>query len=197
MGMARLGKIDRKTKETDITVSFNMDGKGTAKVQTGVGFFDHMLTLFSVHCFFDLEVDAKGDLEVDYHHTVEDVGLVLGDALDQALESREGIARYGYSVTPMDEALTSVAVDLSKRPYLVYNVPPSITGGSRFDTSLAKEFFRAFATRAGMNLHINVAYGENEHHIIESIFKGVGRALDMAVSFDKRVKSVRSSKGTL
>jgi imidazoleglycerol-phosphate dehydratase len=156
-----------------------------------------MLTLFSVHGFFDLELDAKGDLEVDFHHTVEDVGLVLGDALDQALGKRKGITRYGYSVTPMDEALTSVAVDLSKRPYLVYNVPNPPAGSSNFDTSLAKEFFRAFATRAGMNLHINVAYGENEHHVIESIFKGVGRALDMATAFDGRITSVRSSKGVL
>ena len=195
--MSRTGKIDRKTKETDITVSLNLEGQGTAKVQTGVAFFDHMLTLFSVHGFFDLEVAAKGDLEVDYHHTVEDVGLVLGDALDQALGNRKGINRYGYSVTPMDEALTSVAIDLSKRPYLVFNVPLPAPGGSQFDTSLAKEFFRAFATRAGMNLHINVAYGENEHHIIESIFKGVGRALDVAASFDERIKSVRSSKGIL
>ena len=125
------------------------------------------------------------------------MGLVLGDVLDHALGTREGIARYGYSVTPMDEALTSVAVDLSKRPYLVYNIPSLPTGGSNFDTSLAKEFFRAFATRAGMNLHINVAYGENEHHIIESIFKGVGRALDRATAFDERIKSVRSSKGII
>jgi imidazoleglycerol-phosphate dehydratase len=156
-----------------------------------------MLTLFSVHGFFDLQVDAQGDLEVDFHHTVEDVGLVLGDALNQALGLREGITRYGYSVTPMDESLTAVAVDLSKRPYLVYNVPHSAAGGGNFDTSLAKEFFRAFATRAGMNLHINVAYGENEHHIIESIFKGVGRALDVATAFDDRISSVRSSKGVL
>ncbi len=195
--MARLAKIDRKTKETEITLILNLDGQGDVAVRTGVPFFDHMLTLFSVHGFFDLEVDAKGDLEVDFHHTIEDVGLVLGDALDQALGSREGITRYGYSVTPMDEALTSIAVDLSKRPYLVYNVPKPTTGNSNFDTSLAKEFFRAFATRAGMNLHINVAYGENEHHVIESIFKGVGRALDLATAFDARITSVRSSKGVL
>jgi len=195
--MARAAKIDRKTKETDITIYLNLDGQGNAAVHTGVPFFDHMLTLFSVHGFFDLEVDAKGDLDVDFHHTVEDVGLVLGDAFDQALGTRSGISRYGYSVTPMDEALTSIAVDLSKRPYLVYNVPRPTAGGSNFDTSLAKEFFRAFATRAGMNLHINVAYGENEHHIIESIFKGVGRALDAATIMDARISSVRSSKGVL
>jgi len=195
--MARHAKIDRKTKETDITIKLNLDGHGDAAIGTGVPFFDHMLTLFSVHGFFDLEVNAQGDLEVDFHHTVEDVGLVLGDALDQALGLREGITRYGYSVTPMDESLTAVAVDLSKRPYLVYNVPHPTTGGGNFDTSLAKEFFRAFATRAGMNLHINVAYGENEHHIIESIFKGVGRALDAATAFDDRISSVRSSKGVL
>ena len=195
--MARRASIDRKTKETEINLKLNLDGKGDAAVRTGIPFFDHMLTLFAVHGFFDLEIRAKGDLEVDLHHTVEDVGLVLGDALDQALDSRAGIARYGYSVTPMDEALAAIAVDLSKRPYLVYNVPSPTDSSSNFNISLAKEFFRAFATRAGMNLHINVAYGENEHHIIESIFKGTGRALDVAATLDGRITSVRSSKGVL
>ena len=195
--MKRLAKIDRKTKETEITVQLNLDGQGDHTIRTGVPFFDHMLSLFSVHGFFDLAVTAKGDLEVDLHHTVEDVGLVLGDALDQALGERQGITRYGYAVTPMDEALSAVAVDLSKRPYLVYNVPVIPGCSAQFDTSLSKEFFRALATRAGMNLHINVAYGENEHHVIESIFKGLGRALDVAASFDARVTTVRSSKGIL
>ena len=195
--MKRLVNIERKTKETDITIQLNLDGRGDHTVRTGVPFFDHMLSLFSVHGFFDLDIKAKGDLEVDLHHTVEDVGLVLGDALDQALGDREGITRFGYAVTPMDEALSAITVDLSKRPYLVYNVPVLKGCSGPFDTSLAKEFFRALATRAGMNLHINVAYGENEHHIIESIFKGLGRALDVAASFDARITTVRSSKGVL
>jgi imidazoleglycerol-phosphate dehydratase len=156
-----------------------------------------MLTLFAVHGFFDLEIDADGDLDVDFHHTVEDVGLVLGDVLNQALGERKGIHRYGHAVTPMDETLTAVSVDLSNRPYLVYNVPPSKTAGTHFDAHLAKEFFRAFAFRGGMALHINVRYGENEHHILESVFKALGRALDQAVAQNFGLEGVRSSKGVL
>jgi imidazoleglycerol-phosphate dehydratase len=156
-----------------------------------------MMTLFSVHGFFDLSVDAKGDIDVDYHHTIEDVGLVLGDAFDRALGDRKGIKRFGHAVTPMDDALASVAVDLSKRPFLVYNVPAKINSEGHTFTPLTKEFLRAFSNRCGMNLHINVFYGDNEHHINESIFKALGRALDQAVSFDHRVKNIRSSKGIL
>jgi imidazoleglycerol-phosphate dehydratase len=156
-----------------------------------------MLVLLAVHGFFDLAVKAKGDLEVDFHHTVEDVGLVLGEAFDQALGNRRGIKRFGHAVTPMDDALTAVTVDLSKRPYLAYHIPSFNPSGSGFSVSLAKEFFRAFATRGGLNLHINVSYGENEHHIIESMFKALGRALDQATLMDERIKGVRSSKGTL
>jgi imidazoleglycerol-phosphate dehydratase len=156
-----------------------------------------MLTLCAVHGFFDLGIKAKGDLEVDYHHTVEDVGLVLGDAFDQALGNRKGIKRFGHAVTPMDDALTAVTVDLSKRPFLVYRVPSFTAAGMGFSVALAKEFFRAFVSRGGLNLHINVSYGENEHHIIESMFKALGRALDQASSIDERIKNVRSSKGTL
>ena len=173
-----------------------MDGTGKAGIDTGIPFFDHMLTLFSAHGFFDLSLEARGDLEVDFHHTVEDVGLVLGNAFNDALGNRKGIRRYGYAVTPMDEALSSVAVDLSKRPFLVYNVQPVAGKGSAFDIPLAKEFFRAFANTAGMNLHINLLYGENEHHIIESVFKATGRALDQAVTVDDRIRDVHSTKGT-
>lgn len=197
MSMERTSEVDRKTKETAINIKLNLDGKGKHEISTGIPFFDHMLTLFAVHGFFDLNVSAKGDIEVDFHHTVEDVGLVLGDAFDKALGDRKGIKRYGSSVTPMDDALALVAIDLSKRPYLVFNIPDLKNTGSKFDFSLAKEFFRAFSTKGGMNLHINVSYGENEHHIIESIFKAVGRAMDQAVSFDERITDVRSTKGSL
>ena len=193
----RTAAVERKTKETEIHLELDLDGNGTHHVSTGVPFFDHMLTLFAVHGFFDLSIDASGDIEVDFHHTVEDVGIVLGDALNEALGDRKGIKRYGHAVTPMDDALSAVTIDLSNRPYLIYNVcGPKLTPGP-FNVSLAKEFFRAFATRGGMNLHINLYYGENEHHIIESIFKAVGRALDRAIAFDERINTVRSSKGAL
>ena len=195
--MERFSAVDRKTKETDIRIKLNLSGIGKHEISTGVPFFDHMLTLFAVHGFFDLSIDAKGDLEVDLHHTVEDVGLVLGDAFDKALGDRKGIRRFGHAFTPMDDALTSVTVDLSKRPFMVYNIPRPTSKKGDFDTFLAKEFFRAFATKGGMNLHVNVYYGENEHHIIESIFKAAGRALDQAASFDERITDIRSTKGTL
>jgi imidazoleglycerol-phosphate dehydratase len=193
----RQAEVERKTGETQIHIKLNLDGTGQPDIATGIPFFDHMLTLFTVHGFFDLSVQAKGDIEVDFHHTVEDVGLVLGDALEQALGDRKGIHRYGYAVTPMDETLTAVAIDLSRRPFLVYNVPHTGFGGGNFDVYLAKEFFRAFSNRSGMNLHVNVSYGENEHHIIESVFKAAGRALDQAVSFDERITGIRSTKGIL
>jgi imidazoleglycerol-phosphate dehydratase len=156
-----------------------------------------MLTLLTVHGFFDLSVQAKGDLDVDFHHTVEDVGLVLGDAIRDALGERKGIKRYGHAVTPMDDALAAVTIDLSNRPYLVYHVPEHAASGIALNPSLIKEFFRALVNRAGMNLHINVAYGDNDHHVVESIFKAFGRALDQAASLDPRVTGVRSSKGSL
>jgi imidazoleglycerol-phosphate dehydratase len=193
----RSATVERKTKETQIRIDLNLDGNGTHSISTGVPFFDHMLTLFAVHGFFDLTIKASGDIEVDFHHTVEDVGIVLGDAVSQALAGRKGIVRYGHAATPMDDALAAVTVDLSNRPYLVYNVKCPGQAPGLFDISLAKEFFRAFATRGGMNLHINLTYGENEHHIIESIFKASGRALDLATAFDGRIDSVRSSKGAL
>lgn len=195
--MQRKAEIERRTKETQIQVFLDVDGTGKQEISTGIGFLDHMLTLFSAHGFFDLTVNARGDLEVDAHHTVEDVGLVLGEALSQALGDRQGIVRYGQATVPMDEALATVTVDLSNRPYIVYNVPEIIGTKGAFDIGLAKEFFRALANKAGMNLHINVAYGENEHHILEAVFKALARALDRAAGFDRRISGVRSTKGSL
>jgi len=194
--MENTAEVERKTKETAIRVSLKLHGIGQSEISTGIPFFDHMLTLFAVHGFFDLGLKAQGDLEVDFHHTVEDVGLVLGEAFDQALGSRKGIKRFGHAVTPMDDALAAVTVDLSKRPFLAYHVPSLTVSGRDFNLSLAKEFFRAFASRGGLNLHINVSYGDNEHHIIEAVFKAFGRALDQAAAIDERIKGVRSSKGT-
>ena len=195
--MARKDAVTRKTLETDIVIEIDIDGTGKNSISTGIPFFDHMLTLFSVHGFFDLSVKAKGDIEVDFHHTVEDVGLVLGEAVLKSIGNKKGIVRYGHATTPMDETLSSVSVDLSNRPYLVYNVPERVFAPGLFDLYTAKEFFRAFSNKACMNLHINVFYGENEHHIIESVFKSFGRALDQATRFDERVKDVRTSKGSL
>jgi imidazoleglycerol-phosphate dehydratase len=195
--MNRTAESKRKTKETDITISLNLDGQGKTDVASGIPFFDHMLTLLAVHGYFDLAVHAQGDLDVDYHHTVEDVGLVLGNALSQALGERKGIRRYGNAVIPMDDSLASVTVDLSNRPFLVYNVPEFVDSRIALHPSLAKEFFRAMVNRGGMNLHINVAYGENDHHVIESIFKAFGRALDQAATIDGRISGVPSSKGSL
>lgn len=195
--MGRSAEAERITKETQVRISLELDGTGKYDIATGIPFFDHMLTLLSVHGLFDLTVAATGDLDVDHHHTVEDVGLVLGDVFNQALGERDGINRYGNAFTPMDDALASATVDLSNRPYLVYNIGDLKSNGEHFDISLAKEFFRAFAIRCGMNLHINVHYGDNTHHIIESVFKATARALDEAVRSDKRIIGVRSSKGTL
>jgi imidazoleglycerol-phosphate dehydratase len=195
--MTRHAAVDRRTSETQICVNLNLDGKGTPDISTGIPFFDHMLTLFAAHGLFDLTVHANGDLAVDFHHTVEDAGIVLGDAFSKALGDRKGIRRYGHAVIPMDETLTAVTVDLSNRPFLVYHVPAIPDAGGAFSIYLAKEFFRAFANRAGMNLHINVFYGENEHHVIESVFKAMARALDMAVSLDERIGDVPSTKGVL
>jgi len=193
--MDRIATVDRVTKETRIQVSIDLDRSGTPEIATGIAFFDHMLTLFGMHGFFDLKVQAEGDLEVDFHHTVEDVGIVLGDAFNQALGDRQGIRRYGHAVTPMDDALAQVTVDLSNRPFLVYNVPQILSAPGGFDPALAKEFFRAFAFKAGMNLHINLAYGDNDHHILEALYKATARALDQATAFDGRLIEFRSTKG--
>ncbi len=197
MMKARKAEVDRTTKETKITVKLNLDSSGGGQITTGIPFFDHMLSLLSTHGFFKLSISAEGDTDVDFHHTVEDVGIVCGDALNKALGDRTGINRYGYAVTPMDEALTAVTLDLSNRPHLVYNTPCAPVVKGNFDIQLAKEFFKAFATRGGITLHINVFYGENDHHVIESIFKATGRALNSAVSFNKRVLGAHSTKGFL
>ncbi len=195
--MDRFVEVERITKETNIRISLKLDGGGEVEISTGIPFFDHMLTLFAVHGYFDLTVHAEGDLNVDFHHTVEDVGLVLGDAISKSLGERKGIKRYGHAVIPMDDALAAVSVDLSNRPYLVYRTPDYKLSGSALNPSLTKEFFRALVNRGGMNLHINVDYGENDHHVIESIFKAFGRALDQAASIDGRTTGVPSSKGFL
>ncbi|MGE5614857.1 MAG: imidazoleglycerol-phosphate dehydratase HisB [Bacillota bacterium] len=195
--MSRISEIKRKTAETNITVKLCVDGSGKSDVDTGIGFFDHMLTLFSKHGLFDLELKARGDLQVDCHHTVEDTGIVLGQALKEALGGKEGIRRYGTSVVPMDEALASVSVDIGGRPYLVFNVNYSYESAGGMDAGLVKEFFRALAVNAGMNIHINVHYGSNNHHIIEAVFKAFARALDDATGVDPRISGVMSTKGIL
>ncbi len=195
--MPRSARVERATKETRIRLEFGLDGDGESNVRTGIGFFDHMLTLFCAHGRFHLSLDADGDLEVDAHHTVEDVGLTLGDAIRDALGDRKGIRRYGHAATPMDESLAEVVIDLSNRPFLVWRLPTVARGRIAFDAILAKEFFRAAATRAGMNLHVHVPYGENEHHVLEAIFKSFGRALDQAAGIDPRIPGIPSTKGTL
>ena len=195
--MGRDAEVTRKTKETDVYVKIDLDGTGTSDISTSIPFFDHMLDLFAVHGFMDLTVKAAGDIDVDFHHTVEDVGLVLGEALSDALGDRKGICRYGEASVPMDEALTRVNVDLSNRPYLVYNVPEGLRVKGSFDVFLAKEFFRAFSVKGGMNLHVNTEYGENEHHVVESIFKALARAVNAAVTLRKGLVAPLSSKGAL
>ena len=195
--MKRKFEIERKTKETQIQAMLELDGQGQHQITTGIGFFNHMLTLFCVHGLFDLSLTAVGDIEVDYHHTVEDVGLVLGDLLSNALGDRKGIRRYGNAAIPMDDALANVAVDLSNRPYCVMHLPDKPVHQSDFDASLTLEFFRAFSQRAGMNLHVHIVYGTNWHHMVEAAFKGLARALRQAVEMDPRVSGVPSSKGVL
>jgi len=195
--MERRASVHRTTKETDIQLEIDLDGSGKVAVATQIPFFDHMLTLLAVHGFFDLSLTVHGDIEVDFHHTVEDVGLVLGRAFSEALGSRRGICRYGTGQVPMDEAFSKVNVDLSNRPFLIYKLPEPIRVSGPFDAYLAKEFFRAFSVQGGMNLHIHGEYGENEHHILESLFKATGRALQRACAMDPRITGVLSSKGDL
>lgn len=195
--MKRTAELERKTKETHVRVKLDLDGSGRCDVHTGIGFFEHMLTLFGVHGLLDLSIRAEGDLQVDLHHTVEDVGLVLGEALSRALGDRKGIYRYGHAVIPMDDALAQIAVDLSNRPYLKMLMPDALPRQNDFDVSLAQEFFRALALKSGMNLHIRIAYGENWHHMIEAVFKGAARALRKAAARDPRFDGIPSSKGSL
>ena len=194
----RQARHSRKTKETDIVLHLNIDGTGASKIQTGIPFFGHMLEAWSKHGLMDLTVDAHGDLEVDLHHTVEDVGIVLGKALLEAVGDRKGIVRYGTAAIPMDEALVSSAVDVSGRPFIVFNVPLNRTRIANFDLDLIRDFFRAFAFNAELNLHVNLHYGENLHHIVEAVFKAVGRAVAQATRLDPRIAGVvPSTKGSL
>ena len=195
--MSRKAAIERITKETQIKLTLELDGTGETKVCTSVPFLDHMLNLFARHGLFDLQIEAKGDIDIDFHHTVEDVGIVLGEALRQALGDKNGIRRYGQATVPMDETLASVAVDLSGRPYLVYNVRlPKVKIGE-FDVELAREFFQALTNNLAANIHINVMYGDNVHHILEACFKALARALDQATQQDPRIAGVMSTKGKL
>jgi len=193
----RTAEISRKTTETEITLGLTVDGTGKTSIGTGVGFLDHMLTLFSVHGGFDLEISASGDLEVDDHHTVEDVGICLGQAFSEALGNKAGINRYGSAYVPMDETLARVVVDFSNRPYLHYGVELADQKVGTFDTILAKEFLRALALHGGLTLHVDLIHGENAHHIIEAIFKALGRAVSGAAARRRGSAAVLSSKGSL
>jgi imidazoleglycerol-phosphate dehydratase len=194
----RQARVERKTKETEITLHLNIDGTGASKVHTPIPFFSHMLEAFSKHGLVDLTVDAQGDVDVDQHHTVEDVGIVLGQALRQSLGDKKGIVRYGTSYVPMDEALVSASVDLSGRPFLVFNVPVARTRVSNFDLDLLQEYFRAFAFNAEITLHVTMHYGHNLHHITEAVFKAVGRALADATRLNPRIAGILpSTKGAL
>lgn len=194
---SRSATINRKTSETAIHLSLLLDGEGRAEIKTGVPFFDHMLTLFARHGLFDLKVDAKGDIEVDYHHTVEDVGIALGTAFAKALGDKAGIRRYGSAYVPMDETLARVVVDCSGRPYLAYDVPRGVEAIGLFPFQLVEEFLRALSVHAGLTLHVSILAGRDAHHMAEGIFKALGRALDVAVSQDERVKGIPSTKGVL
>ena len=193
--MARTAKITRTTKETDIILSLNLDGSGLYEVQTGIGFLNHMLEGFSKHGFFDLSVTVEGDLYVDGHHTVEDVGIVLGQAIKEALGDKKQIRRYGSSILPMDDALVLCAIDLCNRPYLVFDAKFQVERVGAFEVELLKEFFYAISYSAGMNLHIKVLDGQNAHHIIEAMFKSFAKALDEAIALDNRIQGVLSTKG--
>jgi imidazoleglycerol-phosphate dehydratase len=194
----RTGKITRKTKETEVAVEVNLDGSGRAEAATGIGFLDHMLDLLARHSRIDIKVQAKGDLHVDHHHTTEDVGIVLGQAVKQALGDLRGIVRYADVHMPMDEALTRVAIDVSGRPVLVFKVEFPRDKIGEFDVDLVREFFQAFATNAGITLHVATLYGDNSHHVAESCFKGLARALRAALAIDPRAAGeVPSTKGSL
>ena len=196
--MIRKAKISRKTKETSITVEVNIDGKGKYKIDTGIGFLDHMLEQLSKHSLMDISVKAKGDTHIDLHHTTEDTGIAIGEAISKAAGSRKGIKRYAHALIPMDETLTRVAIDVSNRPYLIWKVDLKVEKLGEMDTELFKEWFQAFSQSAGITLHIENVYGENSHHKIESCFKGLARSLKDAFEIDKRTKnSVPSTKGSL
>ncbi len=194
----RQASLHRETKETDIRVEWTLDGSGRGKIETGIRFLDHMLELLAKHGFFDLTVEAKGDIDIDEHHTVEDIGIVMGKALHQALGEKAGIKRFGFASVPLDETLAQVTVDLSGRPFLVYNVVLPDRKIKAFDLGLFEDFFQAFVTHGGLNLHINLMYGRNPHHIMEAIFKGLAKSLDQATTVEERLAGkVLSTKGML
>ncbi len=195
--MARSAAVSRKTKETDIRIELTIEGTGASSVSTGIGFFDHMLTLFARHGFFDLKVTCTGDTEVDFHHSVEDVGIVLGQAFAKAVGDKKGIARYGFAFVPMEYALARAVVDFSGRIALSCNVPVNVQKVGEFDTELVQEFFKSFADNAKINLHIDLLKSSNAHHDIEAVFKAVARAVSDACRLDDRVKGALSTKGTL
>ena len=195
--MTRSAMIERQTKETSISITLNLDGSGQHEIDSPVPFFNHMLSAVARHGFFDLRVKASGDVEIDAHHTVEDLGIVLGEAFKKALGGKAGVRRFGRATMPMHEALASVVIDFSGRPFLVFNVDLPKAKVGEFDTELVEEFFVAFCNHSGANIHVNLAYGENLHHMIEGIFKAFGRALDEATGVDPRIEGVLSTKGTL
>ncbi|MBO5484097.1 MAG: imidazoleglycerol-phosphate dehydratase HisB [Lachnospiraceae bacterium] len=193
----RIAEVNRKTGETDIHMKLNLDGSGKTSIDTGIGFFDHMLNSFARHGLFDLEVSVRGDLEVDSHHTIEDTGIVLGQAIKEALGDKKGIRRFGECMLPMDETLLLCALDLSGRPYLQFHMPLSVPQVGAFDTEMVHEFFYAVSYAAGMNLHLKMLDGSNNHHIIEAAFKAFAKALDGASMYDERIQDVLSTKGSL
>lgn len=196
--MSRVGEAKRRTGETDVRVRVNLDGSGRGTIKTGVGFFDHMLTALARHALVDLDVEASGDLHVDGHHTVEDVGIVIGQALAQALGDRRGIRRYGEATVPLDDALARAVVDVSGRPFLAYHAdPPSWQMLGDYDVALTPEFLRGLATHGGLTVHVDLLRGQNAHHVVEAVFKAVARALGAAVTLDPRVTDVPSTKGVL
>jgi len=197
MNTKRTATVQRATRETSISVGLNLDGTGASRVSTGLPFLNHMLELLAKHALIDATIRARGDTDVDYHHTVEDIGLVFGEALDRALGDRKGLARYGWGYAPMDEALSRAVVDLGGRPYLVYKVAHRSRRIRDFDLQLVEEFFRAFCVRAHLALHVEQLYGKDAHHAYESMFKAVAKALSMACARDRRVKGVPSSKGRI
>lgn len=197
MKSIRKSEFTRTTKETDISIEINLDGEGSYNIETGVGFFDHMLTLFAKHGILDLDIKAKGDLYIDCHHTIEDVGITLGKCIEKALGDKARIKRYGTAFVPMDEALCMISMDISGRPYLVFEGDFNSTKVGDMDTEMVEEFFRALAFNAGITLHAKVLYGKNTHHMIEGLFKALGRALREAVNKDEKIKGVMSTKGSI
>ena len=196
--MKRKAKINRKTKETNISVAVNLDGKGKYKIKTGIGFLDHMLEQLAKHSLIDMKINAKGDTHIDLHHTTEDTGIAIGEAIKKAAGNRKGIKRYATTNIPMDETLTRVSLDISNRPYLIWNVDLKVEKLGEMDTELFKEWFQAFSQSAGITMHVENIYGDNSHHIIESCYKGLARSLKDALAIDKRIKnSIPSTKGSI